>query len=203
MNKKLIIMAILFCASIISIYISSIYQILYFGILGNIFNVSLVGYIILILLQNKKEFHVFILILVISNTIFAFLAISGIIYPEYMVYAVGVVSLVLLSYAFYYFGYRKYSNIIFVSSLTISYTFCSFTGYMYYNNSDESIRLYGGLNELYILIIILIGLFSIGLLLLLSKIRNDFYAKYSQLFLQLVTVFSMVYILFWIFFTDA
>lgn len=145
----------------------------------------------------------YLVVVLVLNIILTALSLRGVFYPREAFFEIGCVSFALFLYSIIAFGYRRFLNIIFIISILISYTVFSYTGSLYYSDYHQAYRFYPDLpNTAQIYQNLLIGVFSVLLLLVLSMIKNKYISKYSQIIVGIFTMLYMLLNLFFVFFQD-
>ncbi|MFK5882722.1 MAG: hypothetical protein QM489_00030 [Candidatus Izemoplasma sp.] len=151
----------------------------------------------------KTKIVIYIVVLTCLNILLTVLTLKDIYRWDDMALSIVIVSYSLLLYSIIFFGYRRYTNLLFNISLILSFTLYSYTESVYYSDYHDGFIFYSDFpNNEIIIANMLIGLISTGMLLLLSKIRNKYISKYFQVFAEIATVSMMLLLLHFVFFTD-
>ncbi len=144
---------------------------------------------------------IYICIVIALNILLTFLIMKEIYRPDDMTDTIRLVSFILLLYTIIFFGYRRYANIIFNISFVFSITLYSYVRIAIYSDNKNILSFFEehlfstGIDGY-----IGIGMISTILLLILSTIRNKYISRYSQIIIQIITVFLIMlflYVTFW------
>jgi hypothetical protein len=196
MKKYLVILGIVSAISFVSIYIWSMWQIPYFNYIGSLTLFSVIGMLIVMLHLKVNRMGLFIGVVVLLNVYLSYITIVRQIVWEQIYSELFLISIGLLIYSTVFLGYKRYSNIIYMTAITLSYSLYSSVASTYHwPNGVISNGLYDDVDAMLVMYNGFIGFLSIGLLLGLSRMQNRHISRYLQIIIQVIAITIMFFVL--------
>ena len=196
MKKYLVILGIVSAISFVSIYIWSMWQIPYFNYIGSLTLFSVIGMLIVMLHLKVNRMVLFIGVVVLLNVYLSYITIVRQIVWEQIYSELFLISIGLLIYSTVFLGYKRYSNIIYMTAITLSYSLYSSVASTYHwPNGVISNGLYDDVDAMLVMYNGFIGFLSIGLLLGLSRMQNRHISRYLQIIIQVIAITIMFFVL--------
>lgn len=151
----------------------------------------------------KIKYIIYFSLLVLFNIILSFLALKNYYRHDDMYIYILYIMMGFLILSAYFFGFKKYLNLIFTGSLLFTFTLYSYTGSLYYSEYHDKFIFFSDIpNTDFVSANILLALSSGFIILLLSQIKKYEISKYSQLLMNALTLYLMMYFLYFVFWTD-
>ena len=196
MKKYLVILGIVSAISFVSIYIWSMWQIPYFNYIGSLTLFSVIGMLIVMLHLKVNRMVLFIGVVVLLNVYLSYITIVRQIVWEQIYSELFLISIGLLIYSTVFLGYKRYTNIIYMTAITLSYSLYSSVASTYHwPNGVISNGLYDDVDAMLVMYNGFIGFLSIGLLLGLSRMQNRHISRYLQIIIQVIAITIMFFVL--------
>jgi len=196
MKKYLVTLGIVSAISFVSIYIWSMWQIPYFNYIGSLTLFSVIGMLIVMLHLKVNRMVLFIGVVVLLNVYLSYITIVRQIVWEQIYSELFLISIGLLIYSTVFLGYKRYSNIIYMTAITLSYSLYSSVASTYHwPNGVISNGLYDDVDAMLVMYNGFIGFLSIGLLLGLSRMQNRHISRYLQIIIQVIAITIMFFVL--------
>jgi len=172
------------------------WQIPYFNYIGSLTLFSVIGMLIVMLHLKVNRMVLFIGVVVLLNVYLSYITIVRQIVWEQIYSELFLISIGLLIYSTVFLGYKRYSNIIYMTAITLSYSLYSSVGSTYHwPNGVISNGLYDDVDAMLVMYNGFIGFLSIGLLLGLSRMQNRHISRYLQIIIQVIAITIMFFVL--------